>query len=76
MMLNVRQVAEMLGVSERSVWRWSSDGTLPPGIKIGAAVRWPQRALEDWLAKREQQALAEQKNLAAERTGGVQQARN
>ena len=68
-MMNVKEVAEMLGVSERSVWRWSSDGTLPPGIKISGVVRWPRKAIDDWVAKREQQALAEQKKLASKKTG-------
>ena len=69
MMMTVKQVAEALGVSERSVWRWSSDGTLPPGIRIGASVRWPERSIREWLARREEEALAEQKKLAAKKTG-------
>ena len=38
-MLTVKQVAAVLSVSERSVWRWSATGVLPPGIKIGSVVR-------------------------------------
>jgi len=69
MMMTVKDVAKALGVSERSVWRWSSDGTLPPGIKIGGSVRWSQQSVEDWLAKQEHEALAEQRKLAAKKTG-------
>ena len=69
MMLNCREVAKMLGVSERSVWRWSATGVLPPGVKIGSVVRWPRRAIEDWLAKREEEALAKQKALTEKRQG-------
>lgn len=69
MMLTAREVADALGVSERSVWRWSATGVLPPGVRIGSLVRWPRRAIEDWLAKREHEAQAEQKKLAAKKTG-------
>ena len=69
MLLNVRQVAETLGVSERSVWRWSATGILPPGIKIGASVRWSEESIRQWVTKRKSKALAEQKTLAAKTTG-------
>ena len=69
MMMTVKQVAEALGVSERSVWRWSATGVLPAGVRIGSVVRWPRRTIEEWLAKREQEALAEQRKLAAKKTG-------
>lgn len=69
MMMTVKQVAEALGVSERSVWRWSATGVLPPGVRIGSAVRWPRRRIEEWLEKREQEAQAEQWKLAARRAG-------
>jgi len=68
MMLTVKQVAEMLHVSERSVWRWSVTGVLPPGIKIGGSVRWSQESIRQWAAKREKEALAEQQKLAAKKT--------
>jgi len=67
MLLNVREVAEMLGVSERSVWRWSATGILPPGIKIGGCVRWPEETIRRWIRKREREALAKQKAGAARR---------
>ena len=69
MMMTVREVAEALGVSERSVWRWSTDGTLPPGIRIGGSVRWSEKSIREWLEQREEAALAEQRKLAAKKTG-------
>ena len=69
MLMNVRQVAKALGVSERSVWRWSATGILPPGIRIGKSVRWSEESIRQWVAKRESKALAEQKALAAKKTG-------
>ena len=39
--LNVRQVAELLGVHPRTVWRLVSSGDLPEPIHIGPKiVRW------------------------------------
>jgi predicted DNA-binding transcriptional regulator AlpA len=67
MMLTVKQVAETFQVSERSVWRWSVTGVLPPGVKIGATVRWPEESIRQWVQRREQDALAKQKALAAKK---------
>ena len=48
--LNVRQVAELLGVHPRTVWRLVSSGDLPEPIRISAkVVRWRVVDLEDHL---------------------------
>ena len=40
-LLDVREVAEILGIAVRSVWRLSATGELPPPVRIGARiVRW------------------------------------
>ena len=39
-MLNLRQVAKLLGIVKRSVWRRVADGSLPKPVKIGSAARW------------------------------------
>ena len=40
-LLNVSEVAEILGIAVRSVWRLSATGQLPPPIRIGArCMRW------------------------------------
>lgn len=48
-LLNQKQVAEILGKStawcERARW----NGTGPPYRKIGAAVRYPLDALNEWI---------------------------
>jgi excisionase family DNA binding protein len=50
--LTVDEVARMLGVSVRSVWRRRNDGTIPEPIKVGKSVRWPRAEFEKWLARR------------------------
>jgi predicted DNA-binding transcriptional regulator AlpA len=38
------------GAGQRSVWRWSHTGIMPPPLKIGAAVRYRRREILDWIA--------------------------
>ena len=67
MLMNVQEVAEALGISERSVWRWSATGVLPPGIKLGRSVRWSEETIRRWIARREREARAQQRALAVRR---------
>jgi len=47
-LIPVDEVARLLGVSVRSVWRMASDGTIPPGRKLSTrTVRWRLRAIMD-----------------------------
>ena len=47
-LLNVDQVAALLGVSRVSVYRRINDGTIPPGVRLGPrAVRWKESAIND-----------------------------
>lgn len=43
---NVTYFAEMLGVSEPTIWRRVADGTLPPPIKIVQLSRWADSDIE------------------------------
>ena len=46
-----REAAEMLGISERLLWTWTSTGEIPH-VRIGARVLYPVEQLRDWLNKR------------------------
>ena len=50
LMLNVKQVASLLCVSERQVYRMTDRGLMPRPLKLGALNRWPKANLEAWLA--------------------------
>lgn len=50
-LLDVRAVATLLAVSERTVYRLSDAGRLPKRIKLGALVRWRRGELLDWIAQ-------------------------
>jgi len=49
-LLAVGAVAAMLACSARHVYRLADAGRMPPPVKLGALVRWPRRAVEQWLA--------------------------
>jgi excisionase family DNA binding protein len=49
-MLDVTAVANLLGVSSRHVYRLADGGRMPRPLKLGGAVRWDRRTIEDWIA--------------------------
>ena len=48
-LLDVGSVAALLSCSVRHVYRLADAGRMPPPVKLGALVRWPRRAVEQWL---------------------------
>jgi excisionase family DNA binding protein len=50
MLATAQDVAKLLKVSMRTLWRLRSAGRLPSPIKIGAAVRWRLEDLKTWIA--------------------------
>jgi len=43
------QLAEMLSVSPRHIWRQRAAGKLPNPVKVGECVRWLSSDIEAWL---------------------------
>jgi predicted DNA-binding transcriptional regulator AlpA len=54
-LIDVKEVARRLGVSETTIWDWSRKGTFLTPIYVGRLARWRVRNLDDWV---EQQATA------------------
>lgn len=52
--LTTAQVAEMLQLSAKSVYRLSKADPTMPMLKLGGTVRFPRERLERWLRDREQ----------------------
>lgn len=52
--LTPAQVAEMLQLSAKSVYRLSKADPTMPMLKLGGTVRFPRERLERWLRDREQ----------------------
>jgi excisionase family DNA binding protein len=44
--LDVREVAQLLGVSKRTVYRMLDDGEIPKPIKLRNATRWRRTDIE------------------------------
>jgi excisionase family DNA binding protein len=52
--LVARQVADMVKVSEPTVYRWRLDDPTMPALVVGKTVRFPRGRLMRWLKQREQ----------------------
>ncbi len=50
--LSVQQVAFLLDISVRSVWRLTSSGELPRPVAIGRSRRWLRHAIDEYLARK------------------------
>lgn len=50
-LLNARDVAQILRISERSVWRLCAERKLPAPLHVGGAARWPKSEIEDWFKR-------------------------
>ncbi len=50
LLLTAGQVAELLQIGERTLWRYVGSGHAPPPIHIGGATRWRRDAIEEWVA--------------------------
>jgi predicted DNA-binding transcriptional regulator AlpA len=48
-LMNVKEVAEYLGVCVRTVWTLRAEGNFAPGTKIGKKVVWRESVLRQWL---------------------------
>ena len=49
LLLMVRDVAAMLRLSERTVWRRAAAGELPAPLRIGNSVRWRRDEIIAWV---------------------------
>ncbi len=49
-LLDVADVAAMLGVSGRHVYRLADAGRMPRPVKLGGSVRWSRAAILEWIA--------------------------
>lgn len=51
-LLKIEQVAGLLNVSRRTVYRLVDGGKIPPPIRIGRRMlRWVAATIRDWMAK-------------------------
>ncbi len=48
-LLKTRDVAELLSVSVRTVWRWTRNGQLPKPIYLSSSPRWRVSDIDKFL---------------------------
>jgi excisionase family DNA binding protein len=49
LLLTIQDVARLLQCSDRHIGNLRKEGHIPPPVKLGTAVRWPRRVIEDWI---------------------------
>ncbi len=49
LLIDTKQVAKLLNVSDRTVFGMNKDGRMPRSVKIGSAVRWNREELQAWV---------------------------
>ena len=60
-LLNQRQTAALIGVSERTLECWRCRGSGPPFVKISRrAVRYRRKDIDQWVRERVQRSTAEE----------------
>lgn len=50
-LINGKQLAALLAVSERTLYRLKSTGELPAPVVLGGSVRWRLAEIRGWIAK-------------------------
>jgi excisionase family DNA binding protein len=53
--ITTKQLAQMLGVSERHLYRQHAAGKLPRPVRIGRCVRWDPEEFREWLNNKNNQ---------------------
>jgi excisionase family DNA binding protein len=54
-LLTAAQLADILNVRPGTVYSWLSRGIDIPHVKIAGTVRFREKAIQDWLLKKEQE---------------------
>ena len=49
-LLTIRELATILKVSQRSIWRLVAAGQLVEPLRIGGSIRWRCEDIRDWIA--------------------------
>jgi predicted DNA-binding transcriptional regulator AlpA len=70
LLTDIKGLAEMLGRSERAIWRDHSAGRLPTPIKLGGLTKWRVAEIRDWVeAGCPERKTWESRNESAKRAG-------
>lgn len=56
--LRLRDAAAAIGVSDRTLWQWTQDSSVPH-VRINKVVLYPVDALRDWLNRQAASTIAD-----------------
>ncbi|MFM7318335.1 MAG: helix-turn-helix transcriptional regulator [Isosphaeraceae bacterium] len=48
-LMSAEELAEMLRISERTLWRLLSAGQIPKPVRIGRSTRWRANEIREWI---------------------------
>jgi len=48
-LITATELANLLGISVRSVWRMESSQKLPAAVRLGGLVRWQRSVIMQWI---------------------------
>lgn len=48
-LLTVDELAEMIQIPKATLYKWRSEGTGPPGMRLGKYVRYRRSEVERWI---------------------------
>jgi len=48
-LIDAKEFARRLSVSERFIYKMVAKGALPKPVKIGAATRWSTKVIDEWV---------------------------
>ena len=51
LLIPAAEVAHLLNISKRTLWRLLSAGKLPAPVRLGNAVRWRRDEIEQWISQ-------------------------
>jgi excisionase family DNA binding protein len=51
MLLTSEELAKLLEISERTLWRLLSAGRVPRPVRIGRSTRWRLDEVKDWIER-------------------------
>ena len=50
-LISAAELAEMMQISERTLWRLQSAGKLPRPVRIGRSTRWRLEEIREWIER-------------------------
>ena len=48
-MISIKEIGELIGVSDKTVFNWKAAGDLPQSYKIGGSVRFRRSDIAKWI---------------------------